>query len=321
MSVVTLIPAYKHRYFERTINSVLQQYVKPSRILISDDSPDGLLTRLFSEQLHEVKNRIGLEMEIIPGPRKGPYLNILHLLRNVRESEKLVHFLFDDDVIFPGFYEHHIYSHEVFDRAQVTLSKRTYINEMDSQIRGYGCPEFLTKTNKRFIPLFADFLYKTVVPITHNWLGEFSNSVFKRDIILELIDLKFSGVSYFGLGDLGAFLQASEKPGGILLINDYLGSFRMAPGSSTTNRNSFEFQASIIAWIIISLHAQNSGFISNDEFSQCCTRVKSKLESRGTNETAAFLEILGRLVRREVGSKELFLSKWECFLRANFRDS
>jgi hypothetical protein len=321
MPVVTLIPAYKHRHFDRALNSVLQQHVKPSRILISDDSLDGIFSELFSAKIHDIESRFGTEIKIITGPKKGGYANILHLLNFIREEEKLIHLLFDDDIIFPGFYESHIYFHENFENSLITLSKRTYIGDTDTQIKGHGCPVFLSKTTNRLIFLDAADLYKMVVPNTYNWLGEFSNAIFKREAILELIKFRFSTASYLGLGDIGAFLQASEKKGALLLINDYLGSFRIAPSSNTANTNSSEFQAAILAWVAIALHAVNSQFISEVEFFQCCERVKSLLEGKCNAQTSEFIGIVESLTRNEIGSRDLFLSRWALFLENNLNNT
>jgi hypothetical protein len=317
MQVVTMIPAYKHLYFDRTLNSILQQHVKPSRILISDDSLDGRFYTRFGAKIEEIQNRYGIEVGIISGPKKGGYANILHLLRNIRDEEKLVHLLFDDDIIFPGFYESHVHFHENFQGSQVTLSKRTYIDDADTQIAGYRCPVFLSRMTNRLISLNATDLYKTIVPNTYNWLGEFSNAIFKRETILELIKLRFSEVSYVGLGDIGIFLQASEKRDALLLINDYLGSFRIAPSSNTMNIDSFEYQAAILAWVSIGLHAVNTQFISESEFTKCCGRVKLLLEERCNARTAEFIEIVDGVTRNAINSRNIFLEKWNDFLESN----
>jgi hypothetical protein len=312
--IITLIPAYKSEFFQKTMESIINQRIKPKRIIISDDSYERKFIGALSNQLREMQIKSGIRIDVILGPQMGGHANMKHLLKQMDGDEELVHFLLDDDVIFPGFYENHAYFHGVIPSARATISKRTYINASDRQIKGFGCPEFIEKNTARIIALDAIKLYPTVVPAITNWLGEFSNAVFKADCISKVIDFKFSGVSYYGLGDIGAFLEISEINKSLIFINDNLGAFRIHDNSNTGNKNSHANQASVIAWVAIALHALDMKYINKINFDECCRRVKYVLESRNIQCAKDLVKIIEGLTFNDKKDAQNFLNYWENFL-------
>ncbi len=80
----------------------------------------------------------------------------------------------------------------------------------------------------------TDVLFVHTVGRSSNWLGEFSNTTFRRAMALELVDTSMAGISFAGLEDLGAFLKAGLH-GPIGFINDHLGYFRLSAEQNSAN--------------------------------------------------------------------------------------
>ena len=312
--ISTLIPVYKLEHLHRTLNSVIGQRLKPNRVIISDDSHRLQLIPELKYQFEEIYNIHGIKIDVIYGPQLGGYANMKNLLNEIDDCTELVHFLFDDDVIFPGFYDNHVNLHENISSSLATISKRTYIDENDFQIPGYGYPDFVEKMLNRIVVLNAESVYPTILPRMNNWLGEFSNAVFKRDCISRVINFKFSNISYYGLGDIGAFLEISEKSESLFFINDNLGAFRIHSNSNSLKYHSKENLASVVAWVVVALHALELNYITANDFNECCLRVVGVLKFRKTSGAQKFIPIIENLIGQNRGSINEFLHLWERFL-------
>ncbi|WP_343668576.1 glycosyltransferase family A protein [Paraburkholderia heleia] len=315
MKITTVVPAFKPKYLSELLTALYHQTVKPARIIISDDSPDGAFkTALLSEALRPAMQ--ALNIEVIDGPRRGAFANCRHLLNIWNGSTPLVHFLLDDDVIYPNFYERHTAAHAsgMFD---CTVSKRWTALESGHPVGELPCPTAVAHHPHRILSLESNLVFATTIPQCNNWFGELSNAVFNHEVANFLDDPRMEGISFEGLGDIGFFLSASlNKPIGYL--NEPLGYFRTNPAQNTQQIRSHDFKLAHLAWIALALAAKRMRKIQQQQAAQCFCIVAAMLQNRytGVADMAQFSEMVPALTSGDLDAEERFIEKWHEFILA-----
>ena len=278
--ITTLIPAYKHKYIVELLLSLTNQTYKQFRVIISDDSPNGEVTALL--KLPELSKTLEkLNLEVIQGPRKGGMSNIVNLIDYWNGATPLVHFLFDDDLIYPTFYQTHCLAHSK-ENVGLSVSYRWYSNEYGYPIYASTVPSFISANENCIDLLNAQQLFSSTVPTCNNWLGEFSNAVLSSNSVHLFRKSTMQDISYFGLGDIGLFLQTSCSSN-VALIKNYLGSFRQNPQQNSMNLESVALKAGHIAWIALALAGFKSGHISENQLQQTVDTIKEPIFARYKN--------------------------------------
>ena len=312
MNITTLIPAFKPKYLPELLTALYHQTARPERIIFSDDSPD----RSFRAALESTPVRsamAGLNIEVIDGPRAGAFANCRHLLQAWSGSTPLVHFLLDDDIIYPEFYERHLAIHAT-GGVDCSVSRRWTSLEPGLPVGRLPIPEQIVRHQQRALTLESDFLFATTIPSCNNWLGELSHAVFSREVSDLLCEPRLAGISFEGLGDIGFFLSASlRRPIGFL--NDALGYFRLNPAQNTQQGSSRDFKAGHLAWIALGLAAQRLNKLQPEQATQCF-RTMGSLVTRRFGEhadMAPFCGVLSALVRGDASAGERFLELWQAF--------
>lgn len=313
--VTTLIPAFKHEFFEQLLNALNAQVVKPDRILISDDSKENLFLRSVERQ--EFRELLeGLNIQVVQGPKNGQYANFRHLVNLLSYEDTCFHVLCDDDIIDPGFYHMHRKAH-ASSEALCSFSKRR-ITRANGQTTSPGhYPPGIARSNHKMILLEAEFLYSSTLPTMNNWLGEFSNAVFKKDAIRFFLQPSLNGICHYGLYDLGIFLRASEQKG-CILINEYLGAFRQSPSQYSSQIGSPTYRSSILAWIALSIAAHRGDRLTSEQLFSCAASATSVLKQYFREDLAAkkVFALEGLISQRAIEPYiESFLSIWPIFLR------
>lgn len=313
--VTTLIPAFKHEFFEQLLVALNAQVVKPDRIIISDDSKEDLfLSSVGKTAFRELFE--GLNIEIVQGPKKGQYANFRHLVKLLTDEDTCFHILCDDDIIDPGFYQMHRKAQASSD-ALCSFSKRRIARANGLTTSAGHYPPAITRSRHKMMLLETEFLYRSTLPAMNNWLGEFSNTVLKNDAISFFLQPSLNGICHYGLYDLGIFLRASEQNGSIL-INEYLGAFRQSPSQYSSQTGSPTYRSSILAWIALSIAAYRGGRLTKEQLFSCAATATNVLkqyfmEDPDAKEILALEDlILQRAVEPYI---ESFLSIWPIFLR------
>ena len=313
MNITTVIPAYKPKYLPELLTALYHQTVRPERIIFSDDSPDrAFRTALESTPIRSAMT--GMNIEVIDGPRAGAFANFRHLLQAWRGSTRLVHFLLDDDIIYPEFYERHLAAHAT-GAIDCSVSRRWTSLEVGLPVGRLPVPERVARHQERVLSLGSDFLFATTIPACNNWLGELSHAVFSHEVSSLLEEPRLAGISFEGLGDIGFFLSASlRKPIGFL--NDPLGYFRLNPAQNTQQMSSRDFKAGHLAWIALALAAQRLNKLQPEQATQCFRTMGALVTQRyGTDAAMApFCELMPALVRGDASAGERFLESWQAFL-------
>lgn len=318
MAVTTLIPAYKPHFMLQLLRCLAQQTVRPERVIISDDSPGGVFRSRL--QAPEFKSFVeALRPEVIDGPRQGGLENRRRLLKHWNQSTSHVHFLFDDDIVYPNFYERHLKAHAA-GRTRCTVSRRWIACQAGDPASLSPLPRRVADHSARLLYLSTEFLVTSVFEIhpisgmPFNWLGELSHAVFSEDCAHVLGSNQLAGVSYRGLGDLGAFLSCSlDAPLGYL--NEYLGVFRLSPMQNTRQKDSLIFRQGILAWFALAIAARRLDRLSPTQ-TMACFQVMAKVFFRdyGTrSDSQPMVLAIKGLIEESPGAQDRFLAEWASY--------
>lgn len=314
MQITTLIPAYKTKYLAELLTGLLTQTRPSERVIVSDDSPDGSFGALLRDgPLARFASR--LPLEIHPGPRAGAYENFKHLVKLWDGQTELVHMHLDDDVIYPDFYAQHRLAHATGDSISCSVSARWTANEKGQPIEGMPIPEGIFHAQARMMSVGPMALISSTVPYCQNWLGEFSNCVFRAEHAGLLADTQFGGVSYAGLWDLGFFIAASLRQP-VAYIQDRLGYFRAGGEGHSAQVNGKHMKAAHLGYAALGVGLARLGRMNEAQARLCYDGIEAALRARyaGEPDMQPFADILGRMARQESGACDDFVAAWHAFL-------
>ena len=318
MSVTTLIPAFKPQFMRQLLRCLAQQTVRPERVIISDDSPGGVFrARLQAPELKPFVD--ALRPEVIEGPRQGGLENRRQLLRHWKQSTSHFHFLFDDDIVYPTFYERHLKAH-ADGRTRCTVSRRWVANQDGDPVLQLPLPAQLEEHSARLFYLASPFLFETVfqplrgAEVPSNWLGELSHAVFSAECAEVLLENQLAGISFRGLGDLGALLACSvDRPLGYL--NENLGVFRLSPIQNTRQKDSLIFRQGILAWFALAIAARRLDRLSPAQ-TMACFQVMANVFLRdyaSRSGSQPMVLAIEELLKDIPGAQDRFLAAWEAY--------
>ena len=309
MKITTLIPAYKPKYLIELLTALRHQTVKPARILFSDDSPGLEFTRVLTSE--PIKSVIAdLNVEVIEGPHTGGWSNFLHLLKAWNGATELFHFLLDDDIIYPSFYERHLFAHTSTDTL-CSVSRRWTALESGQPLRDLNMPDAVANHPHRLLSLPADALFSTTVARSSNWLGEYSNAVFRAEFAPEVHATALDGISYIGLEDLGAFLCASlHKP--VAYLNENLGYFRVNAEQHSAQPMGRAMKMAHLAYLALAIAARRVGRLPGADAAQALATLCPIIAQRygGEADMAEFCALMPALGQGVEGAEAQFLAMW-----------
>lgn len=312
--ITTLIPAYKTEYLAELLQSLVSQTYKNFSVIISDDSPGQQVTaKLLTSEFSKLTQQLNLE--IIEGPKLGKnHANIRRLLEFWADRTDLVHFLFDDDVIYPTFYEEHVHAHMHLS-AEVSISRRWAADCNGAVTRAQSVPSNLMKINERFVHINQSNLAKAVIPDCHNWLGEYSNAVFNSRSVSMLDTLRVDEISIYGLGDIASFIFAADS---IVWINENLGFFRASHQQITGQIQNPSVKAGYLAWVALAIIALDRQLISFKDYQQTLSIIFIEVSKRyaGDDEMLPFAKCINEL-HGCAENKMAFLTMWDKFISLN----
>ncbi len=314
MQFATLVPAYKTQYMVELLNALRCQTVRPDLIIVSDDSPHGTFRELMQSTPY-LPLTAGLPIEYAEGPRRGAYENFKHLVKLWAGRSDYVHVMLDDDLIYPDFYERHRRAH-ASGHFSCSVSRRWSASESGQPTSSQTLPAALADSPRRMASLADDVIFLTAVARCHNWLGEFSNAVFRADCVDLLLEPRMGGVSYAGLWDLGAFVAAAmRRP--ICHIQDHLGSFRISPGQNSSKLNSPIMKGAHLGYVALAVGGRRSGRLADGLLRQCCELRQPALSVRygADPEMSAFCALLPELAQGLPAAEDRFVDTWHAFLR------
>lgn len=299
--ITTLVPAYKPEYLAELLSALSAQTYRHFRVIVSDDSPQQQVTQLLhSPALAPLVSQ--LDLRIVQGPRKGTMTNIVHLLAQCDDDDGLVHVLFDDDLIYPRFYEKHVQAHQQAD-VGASVSYRWYCNAHGQPLGVTAVPAFVDASSTACQPLTAEQLFGSTIADCNNWLGEFSNAVFKRDAVRLYARSHMADIPYYGLGDIGVLLDIAQQQQ-VVLVKEYLGAFRQHDSQHSVNYGSRVFKCGLVAWVALALGAYKLGRVPATVLQGVVARMHGILSSRYAD--AADMQPLRQLFASEAAHTPAF---------------
>jgi len=312
MKIATLIPAYKTKYMVDLFSSLRNQTIPSTRIIISDDSPNGEFRQaLESDSIRPLLD--GLDISVHEGPRTGAYENLKHLIGLWNGETELVHIMLDDDVAYPEFYERHLTAH-LSAEISCSISRRWGANEAGLPCKGQPVPAAVARNNDRILLLNSDVVFMTTVAESTNWFGEFSNAVFRADTCSILLEPLLADVSYAGLWDLGAFVAASLKAP-IGYIQDHLGYFRSGGENHSSTPFGPHMKAAFLGYAALAIGGQRIGKLTLEQGLKCFRLLADFLQRyySDQDDMRIFCELLPRMAQGEGSANIEFLDAWSAF--------
>ena len=122
-------------------------------------------------------------------------------------------------------------------------------------------------------------------------------------------------IPYYGLGDIGLFLQTSCSSN-VALIKNYLGVFRQNPQQNSMNFESVAFKCGNIAWIALALAGFKSGNISANQLQQTVDTIKQPILVRYKNsqDMQGFIILINSHLAHTAKFEKKFIGLWNQFL-------
>ena len=268
MLFTTLVPVYKTHFLEDTVACPNAQTLNKFQVIFSDDSPTQDLSQLLTDLQSD--SLIQFPFRVIQGPRLGPASNCHHLLTAWDHSTPYIHYLLDDDLIFPDFYQCHAQTYQRSE-TKTCISSRIIVNEKKTPLGTADLPDFILQKNTRDLALDLQSCIASIIPTCNNWLGELSSATFHGATLAATITGKLRHIPYYGLNDLGIFLEMlAAEP--VSYINKHLGAFRINRLQTSGDSRSTIFKSTIISWASLALDARELG-LSDSAAQQCLQRI------------------------------------------------
>lgn len=312
-AIVTLIPAYKIDYLAPLLTGLRCQNFKDFRVVLSDDSPDGEITRLFRSGIFNELIR-NLNIIVVTGPRQGSQKNIQHLIQGWGHTGQYVHVHLDDDVIFPSFYRSHMATN-LSGEFGASVSHRWVTSADGFPQHDLPLPELLEGSDSHVVSVDAEKMFASTIPRCENWLGEITNVLLSAEGARRYAISKMNNFSYYGLGDVGVLLDISRHAP-VAVIRDHLSGFRSNPQQSSAQIQSFCVKCGHLAWAALALSAWSDRLISPNELIQSLSTIfRRTVSTYGNNpEIKPFLNLIESAIsdRRVIGDE--FELLWNSFL-------
>ncbi|TDM08991.1 MAG: hypothetical protein C4K60_06435 [Ideonella sp. MAG2] len=259
--ITTLIPAYKKDFLGEVFAGLARQSFKDFQVILSDDSPQAEITRLIRDGHYGPAVR-QLQLTVVRGPCNARR-NHECLLERWAGQTPLVHFHLDDDLIYPEFYRQHVEAHAT-GRFSVSITPRWLGPATGKPSWSLPLPDFIEASPLHRVVVDADTLIRSTVPKGENWVGELNNLVFAADAMARYPYPPSDGLSYYGLMDIGAVIEA-VKLAPAVFIRDYQSFFRQHDEQSTRSVGTHSHRIAMLVWAAMALHAWQEQRLSGQE--------------------------------------------------------
>jgi hypothetical protein len=174
-----------------------------------------------------------------------------------------VHFHLDDDLIYPEFYRHHVEAH-ASGRYSVSITPRWLGTSTGKPAWTLPLPDFIEASSLHRVPVDADSLIRSTVAKGQNWVGELNNLVFSSEGMARYPYPPSTGLSYYGLMDIGAVIEA-VKIAPAVFIRDHQSLFRQHDEQSTRSVGTHSHRVAMLVWAAMALHAWQEQRLSAQE--------------------------------------------------------
>jgi len=252
-----------------------------------------------------------LNIEVIEGSKSGGNANFCHVIKYYNRSTELVHILCDDDIIFPTFYERHLNAHNNGEFSSSISSRWTASDEGRILKNSLPIPDVIKSHPNRNISIDSKFIFESTIGSAKNWLGEFSNAVYRSEFAENIISRQISGISYAGLEDLGSFAEGSlSLP--ICYINEHLGFWRQNADQFSSQPLGPALKLAFLAYISLNIIGRDLNLIDTTKTQETIVLVASNIAHHYRNEADMFefCNLMRELISNVPGSEDRFLESW-----------
>ncbi|WP_396270958.1 glycosyltransferase [Ideonella sp.] len=259
--ITTLIPAYKKDFLGEVFGGLARQSFKDFQVIVSDDSPKAEITRLIRDG-HYGPAVQQLQITVVRGPCNARR-NHERLIDLWAGQTPLVHFHLDDDLIYPEFYRHHVEAHAT-GRYSVSITPRWLGPANGKPAWTLPLPDFVEASPLHRVPVDAELMFRSTVPRGENWVGELNNLVFSAEAALAFPRPPAQGLSYYGLMDISAVLEA-VKLAPAIFVRDHQSLFRQHDEQNTRSVGTHGHRVCMLVWAAMALHAWQEQRLSAQE--------------------------------------------------------
>ncbi|NHW98821.1 glycosyltransferase [Pseudomonas koreensis] len=246
--VSLVIPAFNPRFFERTLNSAVSQTYGQLEIIVCDDSRDSEIETIVAA----VVEQSGVAVRYVRNPRTlGMVGNLKACLEQAQGQ--LIKFLCDDDHLYAACVEQQA-QEMVREEVRLVLAQRLFWDADDIIL-----PARLENTS--LSPLSGLFKGDDLLGIFEkfpvNVLGGFTNALFRREDVVELLPaLTQEGHCFVATLDFALFVCLMRR-GNVAVSNNVLSAERLYPERLSAQQSMKDAVEVEREWILQMLKARS----------------------------------------------------------------
>ena len=255
--VSIIIPTHRPNHFKNALKCALSQTYTNTEIIVSDNSGGSEIAEICSQYKDVIyrKNIDGQVASNVAKPlslAKGDYIK----------------YIFDDDLIYPNCIETMIgwlsqFGDDNIKNIGVITSSRHWIND-DSICYKETCEPNIASASL----IDGRQVIKKMLLAQRNFVGEFSTTMFKRDMIdyedpLDIFTIFGENFST-GLIDIPLYFSILQKSD-LLYIPYSLSAFRIHAGGGSNIHSNPNFHLVISDWFRLIRAARQNGILSRNE--------------------------------------------------------
>ncbi|WP_339521375.1 glycosyltransferase [Pseudomonas sp. EL_65y_Pfl2_R96] len=247
--VSLVIPAFNPRFFSRALQGALEQSYINLEIIVCDDSRGDEIKGMVDS----LSGRFGVDVRYVRNPQTLGLVGNLQACLAEAQGE-FIKFLCDDDQLFPACIERQAQVLAEHQDVNLVLAQRMFWDADDFQL-----PARLE--NSPLAPTCSLFKGEDLLAIFENFpsnfLGGFSNALFRRADVLELLPaLTQPGHCFVATLDFALYVCLVRR-GNVVVLNHVLSVERLYPGRLTRQQPMLEAAAAEMQWLVQMLKARS----------------------------------------------------------------
>ncbi|WP_426142149.1 glycosyltransferase [Pseudomonas sp. DWP3-1-2] len=246
--VSIVIPAFNPRFFQAALASALSQTYANVQVIVCDDSPGS-----------DIKTIVDSFADLAPQLRYVRNAEHLGLVGNLKacldEADgEYIKFLCDDDQLFPACIKRQVNAFVEQEDARLVFGQRLLWDANDMQLPSRLENSALAPTSAIYK---GDDLLSIFDTFPVNFLGGFSNALFRRVDVLELLPaLTQPGHCFVATLDFALYVCLMRR-GNVVVLNDILGMERLYPGRLSRQQPMMDAALAERQWLLQMLKARS----------------------------------------------------------------